>query len=216
MASYRTVLSEGQDEIIEKKSRFIGIALPVESEEHAEERIAACRKQYWDSSHVVYAYRIGQPAQTERSTDDGEPSHTAGVPILSYLQKEGLTKILVMVIRYFGGTLLGTGGLVRAYTLAARKGCEAAGILSVGAYLKMSLSLDYTRLGKIQYELAQKDYSVIGTEYTDKIRMEVLIRAEERDSFIRHITEVSDGTVIPEETEAVNAAYLDGKWHFFP
>lgn len=107
MASYRTVLSEGQDEIIEKKSRFIGIALPVESEEQAEERIAACRKQYWDSSHVVYAYRIGQPAHTERSTDDGEPSHTAGVPILSYLKKEGLTKILVMVIRYFGGTLLG-------------------------------------------------------------------------------------------------------------
>ncbi len=216
MASYRTVLAEGQDEIVEKKSRFIGIALPVESEEQAEERIAACRKQYWDSSHVVYAYRIGQPVQTERSTDDGEPSHTAGVPILSYLQKEGLTKILVMVIRYFGGTLLGTGGLVRAYTLAARKGCEQAGIIAVGSYLRMELSLDYTRLGKIQYELAQNDYPVLKSEYTDKIRMEVLVRTEDRDSFIKHMTEVSDGTVIPEELEAVNAAELNGEWHFFP
>ncbi|MBQ7064412.1 MAG: YigZ family protein [Firmicutes bacterium] len=216
MRSYRTVLREGQDELVEKKSRFIGIALPVEDEAAAEARLAACRKQYWDASHCVYAYRIGSPVTTERSSDDGEPAHTAGIPILSLLQKEGIEKVMVMVIRYFGGTLLGTGGLVRAYSEAARIALAAGGLIRVDRYWRMSLELDYFRLGKVQYELAAAGIPVLSTDYGEKIRMSVLIPEDGTGAFIKKMADITDGALIPVREELVNAAELDGEWHFFP
>ena len=114
MKAFKTVYERAEAEIVEKKSRFIATVLPVEKEEEAEAFLAELRKKYWDASHNVYAYRIGLSKTVERFSDDGEPVHTAGMPILSVLRKEELYNVCVVVTRYFGGTLLGTGGLVRA------------------------------------------------------------------------------------------------------
>ena len=127
MEAFRTVLRRAEGEIVEKKSRFIATVLPVETEEEVEAFLGELRKTYWDANHNVYAYRIGQQKMIERFSDDGEPVHTAGLPVLSVLQKEDIRNVCIVVTRYFGGTLLGTGGLVRAYSKAAQEALRRIG-----------------------------------------------------------------------------------------
>ena len=133
--NYTTVWQHGQDEHIEKKSRFIGQAWPVHSEEEAREIIERTKKEFWDASHNVFTYRVGD---IQRFTDDGEPSGTAGKPMLDVLLGRDLQNVLVIVTRYFGGTLLGTGGLVRAYTKGAQIAVEAAGIIDKAVFYRVS------------------------------------------------------------------------------
>ena len=124
LPEYRTIYRGGEDEIVEKKSRFIATVVPVNTEEEALEFVEKTRKKYWDARHNCFAYIIGERGQLQRCSDDGEPSQTAGKPMLDILNSYGLTDCLLVVTRYFGGVLLGTGGLVRAYTAATIEGLK--------------------------------------------------------------------------------------------
>ena len=147
---------EGQGELIEKKSRFIATVRPVETEEEAVKFINETKKKYWDARHNCSAFVIGKNQELTRCSDDGEPAGTAGRPMLDVLLKEGIHNTAVVVTRYFGGVLLGTGGLVRAYQGAVQKGLDAAVIVEKFEGQILLITTDYTGLGKIQYLLAQE------------------------------------------------------------
>ena len=157
----RTVYEGGQGEIIEKKSRFIATVKPVKTEEEALELIETLKKKYWDATHNCFAYIIGEGAPLKRCSDDGEPSGTAGRPMLDVLEGEALRDVCVVVTRYFGGTLLGTGGLVRAYSGAVRAGLEASVLITRQKGVKLQVGTDYTGLGKIQYLLGQRGIKIL-------------------------------------------------------
>ena len=215
MKAFKTVYERAEAEIVEKKSRFIATVLPVEKEEEAETFLAELRKKYWDASHNVYAYRIGLSKTVERFSDDGEPVHTAGMPILSVLRKEELYNVCVVVTRYFGGTLLGTGGLVRAYSAAAQAGIAEAGIICKETYLRYHIDMDYTMLGKTQYSAANAGWTILNTDYATQVGMDLLIPKDERDVFLKAVADLSDGRLSPEEQGSVLAAQKDGVWHYY-
>ena len=150
---YNTVASEAHSEFVEKKSRFISHVKPVASEAEAIEYIEAVKKKYWDARHNVYAYIIGKNMELQRYSDDGEPQGTGGIPMLEVLRGAQVTDTVAVVTRYFGGTLLGTGGLVRAYTRGAKDGIAAAGIVAMVLCRRISVRTDYTLSGKVQYEM---------------------------------------------------------------
>ena len=175
MEQLRTVYQGGVGEIVEKKSRFIATVRLVESEEEALEVLEAARKKYWDATHNCFAYVIGERKETVRCSDDGEPSGTAGRPMLDVLLGEEITNVIVIVTRYFGGTLLGTGGLVRAYSKAVQEGLANSRIIDKKYGVRMEIQSDYNGIGKIQYLLAEDKVPVLDTEYTDKVTMQVLL-----------------------------------------
>lgn len=172
--SYKMVKQNAEAVLIEKKSRFIGYSSPVFSEEEALQFINSIRKKHYDASHNCYAYILGEASNTQRSSDDGEPSGTAGVPILEVIRKESLTNTAVVVTRYFGGIMLGAGGLIRAYTEAAARSIHEAGMLMVKPFAVFNISADYSYLSKLQHELAKKDYIISDTEYTDTVTLKIL------------------------------------------
>ena len=147
---YRAVYEGGQGEIVEKKSRFIATVLPIETEEEALEFIAKMKKKYWDARHNCYAYVIGERQELQRCSDDGEPNGTAGRPMLDVLLHEDIHNTVVVVTRYFGGVLLGTGGLVRAYTKSTQLALENAGINEVNRYAVVLITCPYSLLGTVQ------------------------------------------------------------------
>lgn len=151
MYSYKTIKTENSDEFVEKKSRFIGYAKPVVTEDEAIEFIKKIRARHPDATHNVYAYKVREN-NVQRYSDDGEPAGTAGIPTLDVIQKEGITDICIVVTRYFGGTLLGAGGLVRAYTKGAKIAIDAAKILERYFCFEYTVNIDYTMLSKIQLE----------------------------------------------------------------
>lgn len=209
---YMTVWQHASDEHVEKKSRFIGQAWPIRSEEEAREIIEQTRKQYWDASHNVFAYRVGD---LQRFTDDGEPSGTAGKPILDVLLGRNLQNVLVIVTRYFGGTLLGTGGLVRAYTKGAQIAVEAAGIIEKAVYYRYELPMEYTWLGKMQYAMNQAQFPILDIEYTDQVIMRMLIWNDQDAKFLQTVTSVSEGRLEPVKKDAVWAAKREEGFVFF-
>lgn len=188
---YKIVCEGGQDEIVEKKSRFIATVAPVESEEEAAAFIESVRKKYYDARHNCPAYIIGRNSEFTRCSDDGEPSGTAGKPILEVLLGEGLTNTAVVVTRYFGGTLLGTGGLVRAYTQAAQAGLAASktAVMRYGVWLL--ITTDYTDLGKVQHLLGNKEIPVVDSQYTDKVVLTVRVPEEEAGGLMDEITDMT-------------------------
>lgn len=215
LLKYKTVY-EGKDaEIVEKKSRFIANVKQVHSEEEANEFLESIRKKYWDARHNCFAYVIGERCQIQRCSDDGEPSGTAGKPMLDVLLGEGLHDTMVVVTRYFGGTLLGTGGLVRAYQGATKAGLEASTVIEKCWGQKVKIGTDYTGLGKIQYILAQRGLSVLDTIYTDKVEIEVLIPQEEVGVVKAEITEGTNGQAVIEEGGACYFAEVDKKMLLF-
>lgn len=155
---YRCVLTGGTAEITEKKSRFIATVRRTESEEEAVSFIEEMKKKYWDASHNCSAFVIGRRGQLTRCSDDGEPSGTAGRPMLEVLLGEGICDAAVVVTRYFGGTLLGTGGLVRAYGAAVKAGLEASRTATMRYGSRIRIGTDYSDIGRIQYLLGQKGY----------------------------------------------------------
>lgn len=211
LPEYKTVYRGGEGEITEKKSRFIANVVPVSSEEEAVEFIESIRKKYWDARHHCFAYIIGEKSELKRFSDDGEPGGTAGKPILEVLAKEGVSNTAIVVTRYFGGTLLGTGGLVRAYGAAAKAGLSAAAVISKIPGMRLSIGTDYTGLGKIQYILGQRGITVLDTVYTDKVEMEALVPLKEGESLKAEITEGTNGQAVMRETETCYLAKIDGK-----
>ena len=194
---------------MEKKSRFIADTKPVESEEEALEFIESVRKKYWDARHHCFAYCVGDKNQVVRCSDDGEPSQTAGRPMLDVLLGEELHDVCVVVTRYFGGTLLGTGGLVRAYSEAAREGIRNSRVLEKCLGRRMGIDTDYTGIGKIQYILAQRQITVLHTEYTDKVRLEVMVPSGEAKGLEAEITEGTSGRAAVDEGELVYYGVAD-------
>lgn len=211
MDSYCTVYREGTGEIVEKKSRFIARVFPVASEEEAFDYLEAVKKEYWDARHHCWAYIIGRNPGNERMSDDGEPSGTAGKPILEVLRGKGLTDVFVVVTRYFGGTLLGTGGLVRAYSGAAAEGLAHTEIITRIHGAKLKIDTDYTGAGKIQYLLGQRKLIVLDSIYTEKVEFLVLVPEEEKNAVKKEIMEVSCGQAgVEEQCECWFACTTDG------
>lgn len=175
LEKYKTVYEGGEGEIEEKKSRFIATVQPITSEEEAIAFIDGLRKKYWNATHNCFAYVIGEQFQIQRCSDDGEPSGTAGKPMLDVLLGEEIHNVAVVVTRYFGGTLLGTGGLVRAYQSATKTGLENSTVIEKCLGKRIRIITDYTGLGKIQYILGQRKLNTLDTIYTDQVEIEVLI-----------------------------------------
>lgn len=209
--AYRTVKTASETEYTVNKSRFIGRCIPVETEEEAVLELAAIRKKHWDATHNCYAYVIGKAGADAASTvmrfsDDGEPGGTAGMPMLNVLRQKGITNVLVVSTRYFGGILLGAGGLVRAYSKSAAMAVDASGIVSVVDGVIIKIAADYSRYGLLDTFLQRKKaepeslMDIRGTEFTDLVTVEVGIRAEEAERFIADIVELTDGRVTPEIT----------------
>ena len=172
---YKAVYEGGEGELIEKKSRFIATVIPVESEEEALAFIEAMKKKYWNATHNCSAYVIGERGQVQRCSDDGEPSGTAGRPMLEVLEGEGIRNVAVVVTRYFGGTLLGTGGLVRAYSASVKAGLASSVIITKIPGVKLKIETDYTGLGKIQYLLGEMGIRTLDSQYTDHVELDVLV-----------------------------------------
>ncbi|MBR5360110.1 MAG: YigZ family protein [Lachnospiraceae bacterium] len=203
--TYLTVSDTAEAEITEKKSRFIATVLHIESEEEATAVLADFRKRYWDARHNCYAYVLGKKSELERFSDDGEPSGTAGRPILEVIKGRGLTNTMIIVTRYFGGVLLGTGGLVRAYTdssaLAVDTAKEEGRLVNMRLLLKADIKADYTLSGKVQYSLAGMDVKVFDTIYEDSVIFKVGIPADEADKVLDKITDVTNAKVLIERGE---------------
>ncbi len=197
----KVLIEGGQGEIVEKKSRFIADVRKVESEEEAAAFIEEIKKKYWDARHHCSAFVIGQKGQLTRCSDDGEPSGTAGRPMLEVLLGEGICDIAVVVTRYFGGVLLGTGGLVRAYSAAVKEGLRncVTGYRRLGA--KIEVQTDYTGLGKLQYLLASRQISPIGEEYGADVKLRLLIPAEEAESLKAELNDALNGRIGWEKLE---------------
>jgi len=181
---------------IEKKSRFISYVQPVYSEEEAMQFLGSIRKKHYDATHHCYAYILGESMNVQRSSDDGEPSGTAGVPILEVLKKEEITNSIVIVTRYFGGILLGAGGLIRAYTEGAARGINASGTVRVQPFSVHQLKMDYSFLSKLQYEIPRKNYIIENIEYLENVTMRVLTLLENKNAFIQDIAEWTNGNII--------------------
>ncbi len=179
---YKTIHKFSSDEIIIKKSKFIGYAKPIESEKEAISFIEKIKKKHKDATHNVPVYILGENNDIQRYSDDGEPSGTAGIPILEVLKKENLRNVVVVVTRYFGGIKLGTGGLVRAYIKAAKIALKAAKIVEKILFSKIKIRIEYTMYGKIKNELIKHGYYIEKVEYDDFVNIILLCKAHDEDN----------------------------------
>ena len=200
------LLEGGTAEIIEKKSRFIAETAIVRSEEEASAFLEARRKKYWDARHHCSAYIIGKERPLTHSSDDGEPSGTAGRPILDVIKGFDVSDVSVVVTRYFGGTLLGTGGLVRAYSVAAKAGLEASVIAKKVNGLLLSVTIGYDLIGKLQYIAAARGFTQADAEYGENVVLSYYIPANEAASFRKAVTEASSGKAQIEEIGEISYA----------
>ena len=216
MKQMKIVYKGGEGELIEKKSRFIATVIPAESEDEALEFIASMKKKYWNATHNCFAYVIGENYEIQRCSDDGEPQGTAGRPMLDVLLGEEIHNAAVVVTRYFGGTLLGTGGLVRAYSKSVQEGLRASTVIEkkVGALLR--IQTDYNGIGKIQYLLGQRGLTITDSQYTDIVTVETLVPNEQIEELREAVTEGTNGRAEFPEQKDVCFAFLDGVPLIFP
>lgn len=215
VSNYKTVYRGGTAEIVEKKSRFIAHSAHVESEEEALAFIEQIKKQYWDARHNCHAFSVGVTNETARCSDDGEPAQTAGKPMLDVLMGQQLKNTVVVVTRYFGGTLLGTGGLVRAYSAAVQEGLKESLIIEKFLCRRVRMSMDYTMLGKMQYLAAKLNLMILDTLYTEGVEMQLLVPDTQYAVFIKEVTEASNGKVAPESEGLCYGADVEGKTEIF-
>lgn len=187
--------STAQIEFTEKKSLFIGYSTIVKNEDEALSIIKQKKKEYADATHNVYAYIIGD--SIARYSDDNEPQGTAGMPVLNSIRMSGLTDVLVVVTRYFGGILLGAGGLVRAYSTSASMALEAGGVTVYEEYTVMRLNCSYSDYGKTVTELASADAIIDSTDFADEVSIEFAVKEEIKDTFLERIKDVFAGRLIP-------------------
>ncbi len=192
---YTTIGKQAQAEIVEKRSRFIANVKPVCTEDEALAFLEEMRRTYRDATHNVYAY-IVRENHIMRYSDDGEPGGTAGLPVLDMMRKEGICDLIAVVTRYFGGTLLGTGGLVHAYSKSAKEGLKAAGLLDMILCQRLSLTCEYTQLGKLQHTLAgYPDVMQQEAIYADRVEIPLYLPAEQAEDFCAAITDTMNAQV---------------------
>jgi uncharacterized YigZ family protein len=205
----RIIYEDGEGEITEKKSRFIATVRSIRTEEEATAFINEMKKKYWDARHNCSAFVIGDRQELTRCSDDGEPAQTAGRPMLDVLLKEGITNAAVVVTRYFGGVLLGTGGLVRAYQAAVHAGLDNCRILEKKSGLLLNVRTDYNGVGKLQYLFGQQQIAVVNSEYGADVTFEVLIPSEQKNAMEKAITEATNGSASLTWGDEVSYGILD-------
>ena len=188
---YQTIQKAGESEIVINKSRFLGYCIPVSSEEEAQEALAQIRKKHYDARHCCYAFRLHEGGIV-RSSDDGEPSGTAGAPILGVLLGAGVENVLCAVVRYFGGVLLGMGGLVRAYGKAASEALSQAGTLQIRVCARLQATVSYSSYNLLEPMIRQKGYPC-EADFAEQVTLTLLLPAEESEALITAITEKTDG-----------------------
>ena len=193
LPQYYTVKEQGEHEIVIQKSRFICHIKRVTTEHEAQEFIQDIKKQHWNATHNCSAYLVGERDQFQKANDDGEPSGTAGVPMLEVLKKRGLKDTVVVVTRYFGGIKLGAGGLVRAYGKSVSEGLDAVGIVKRTLMQVMHTTVDYTWLGKLENELRSSVYSLKEIHYLDKVEVETFVEESQTDAFTSWMVELTNG-----------------------
>ena len=198
MAEYRTIAQAAQDEFVEKRSRFIGYARPVQTEEEAQAFIAEMKSRHWDATHNVYAY-ILREGNIQRYSDDGEPQGTAGIPTLEGLEKSHVTDVAVVVTRYGGGILLGGGGLVRAYSHGASIALKAAGIITMKECSLLMLSCDYSRYGRVSSLIPECGGIIDDTDFAGDVTLSFHMAPELMGSFARKLADATNGQVTFEE-----------------
>lgn len=205
------VYKGGQGEITEKKSRFIATVRSVESEDEAVSFINETKKKYWDARHNCSAFVIGKRQELTRCSDDGEPAGTAGRPMLDVLLKENIHNAAVVVTRYFGGVLLGTGGLVRAYQQATKAGLSASEIIEKKDGAVLFIRTDYTGIGRLQYLFAQEKITVMDTAYEADVLVKAVIPENDKKRIEKTIIEQTNGTAKLEWGDEVTFAEYDGE-----
>ncbi len=212
---YKIVYEGGSGEIEEKKSRFIATVRPVESEEEVTAFLAEMKKKYWDARHNCFAYVIGEKNELVRCSDDGEPSGTAGRPMLDVLLREEIHNVAVVVTRYFGGTLLGTGGLVRAYQQATKEGLSNSQIVEKRKGCRLLIDTDYNGIGKIQYLFGQEDISILDTVYAEAVQITAMIPAEKKEKIGKALMEGTNGKARLSWGDEVEYAFVEKKLKIF-
>ena len=209
--SLRAVYRQAEVEVIEKKSRFIASVLPIQTEEEGLAFLEGLRKKHYNASHNCYAYQLGERHELQRFSDDGEPGGTAGMPILNVLQAEDIHNAIVVVTRYFGGTMLGAGGLVRAYTKAAHDGLAAACIIEKKLYTRFRVEADYGLSGKIQYGTLQAGHIIHDTQYTDAVCFIALVEKPAAEGFVTMVQDLTAATAVVTEDGSVYGAAVEGE-----
>ena len=221
LEKYKTVYEGGEGEIVEKKSRFIATVRPVQTEEEALAFIEEMKKKYWDARHNCYVYSVGKNREYTRCSDDGEPSGTAGRPMLDVILGEDIYNVAAVVTRYFGGILLGTGGLVRAYSRSLQEGLAASTVIEKTYGISMEVVTDYTGIGKIQYIAGEQKLPILDSEYTDRVvlRIELLERdaiAADQIAFVeKAITEGTNGRAKMKKEKDLYYSVIDGEVKVF-
>ncbi|MDQ0047403.1 putative YigZ family protein [Paenibacillus polymyxa] len=199
LEQYRTVRGAGNKEIVIRKSRFIGHIQPVQTEEEATAFIERIKKEHWNATHNCSAYMIGERDEIQKQSDDGEPSGTAGKPILEVIRNQKLKNVAIVVTRYFGGILLGAGGLIRAYSDGAVAAIEAGDAITRVLHREVFVELDYTWLGKVENELRNRSIRTGETMFTDKVTLTCLPLAGDAESFSNWITDLTQGQSLVSE-----------------
>jgi len=208
---YKIVYKPGTGEIVEKKSRFISNVYNIENEEEVSTYISAIKKKHWDARHNCYAFVLGDNNQIQRCSDDGEPNGTAGKPILEVLLRSEIHNCIIIVTRYFGGTLLGTGGLVRAYGIAAKIGLENSTILEKRFGNILKIVTDYNGLGKVQYIAGQMNLDILEIEYSEIVIIKIVVIFDKISEFEIKITEAFAGKITMENIGELCFTYENGK-----
>lgn len=199
MCDLKIVIEGAQGEIIEKKSRFIATVKPVNDESEAVAFIDEIKKKYWDARHNCSAFVIGEHNELTRCSDDGEPSGTAGRPMLEVLLGEEVHNVAVVVTRYFGGVLLGTGGLVRAYQAAVKEGLACAKIAVQRKGKIYALTMEYNEWGRVQSYLASNSYNIESTDYSDKVFSKIIVPVSDLEQATKQLVEITNGKIDIEE-----------------
>ena len=208
---YKTIHSYGEGEVLINKSRFIGYSKPVETEDAAIEFINGIKEKHKDATHNVFAYVIGENSNIQRYNDDGEPSGTAGIPILEVLKKEELRNTVVVVTRYYGGIKLGAGGLIRAYIKGAKIGLESSKIVKKVLHSRVIFRIEYTLYGKVENELLAKDYVVENIVYDEAVNIIVLCEKDKSEELIDMIKNLTSANMSYEYDEEEYFSVIDGE-----
>lgn len=203
MNYYLTIKKQARTELEIKKSRFITTVKPVATEEEAKAFISDIQSEFKDATHNVYAYQVGLKGEIQRMSDDGEPQGTSGPPVLEVIKKEQLTNVAIVVTRYFGGIMLGAGGLIRAYGQAAKLGIEAGQIVERGLFEKVTITVSYQLWGTVQHFLNQQEYAVDEPIYEADVKVMVYIKIEEVAEFKGTITDLTNGQVLTDQLGTV-------------
>jgi uncharacterized YigZ family protein len=192
-STYYTVKGYSEQEIIIQKSRFIAHIKGVTSEEEAQQFLQEIKKQHWDANHNCYAYCIGENNAIQKANDDGEPSGTAGIPILEVIKKKNLNDTIIIITRYFGGIKLGAGGLIRAYGKCASEGVNCSNIIKRQPMTPMKTKIDYTMLGRVENSIRSSKYILKGIEYTDQVAINTLVECGLEDEFTEWMIDITNG-----------------------